>query len=74
MWEWVASTEDDPDKFAAELSLYFVPEAADYYMIFTEAFLCMDQREKNVLWRFIDVIKKWLADYYDADSIIGHNN
>lgn len=74
MWEWVASTKDNPDKFGSELSTYFVPEAADYYMIFTEALLCMDQREKNVLWRFIDAIKKWLADYYDADSIIGHNN
>lgn len=74
MWEWVASTKGNPDKFGSELSAYFVPEAADYYMIFTEALLCMDQREKNVLWRFIDAIKKWLADYYDADSIIGHNN
>lgn len=74
MWEWVASTKDNPDKFGSELSTYFVPEAVDYYMIFTEALLCMDQREKNVLWRFIDAIKRWLADYYDADSIIGHNN
>lgn len=74
MWEWVASTKGDPDKFDSELSAYFVPEAVDYYMIFTEAFLCMDQREKNVLWRFIDSLKKWLADYYDADSVIGHNN
>lgn len=74
MWEWVASTKGNPDKFGSELSAHFVPEAADYYMIFTEALLCMDQREKNVLWRFIDAIKKWLADYYDADSIIGHNN
>ena len=61
-------------KFKAELPEHFVEEAVIYYMVFTEAFLCMDQREKNVLWRYIKALQLWLADYYDADSIIGHNN
>lgn len=61
-------------KFKAELPERFVEDAVIYYMVFTEAFLCMDQREKNVLWRYIKALELWLADYYDADSIIGHNN
>ena len=61
-------------KFSAELADHFVESAVIYYYVFTDAFLCMDQREKNVLWRFIKALMLWLADYYDADSIIGHNN
>lgn len=61
-------------KFSAELGSHFVEEAAIYYMIYTEAFLCMDQREKNVLWRYDGELGLWMPDYYDADSIIGHNN
>ena len=74
----VEYTEDTAEyrlaKFSAELSEHFVEDAVIYYMVFTEAFLCMDQREKNVLWRYIKSLNRWLADYYDADSIIGHNN
>ena len=74
MCEWVTSTETDPEKFSAELADHFIEDAVIYYYVFTEAFLCMDQREKNVLWRYIKALERWLADYYDADSIIGHNN
>ena len=74
MCEWVTSTETDPDKFSVELGDHFIEDAVIYYYVFTEAFLCMDQREKNVLWRYIEALKRWLADYYDADSIIGFNN
>ena len=77
-YDGVEYTEDTAEyrlaKFSAELSDHFVEEAVIYYMVFTEAFLCMDQREKNVLWRFVYELQRWLADYYDADSIIGHNN
>lgn len=87
MCAWVTSTDTEQAtgengdtaesrlaKFDAELAAHFVESAVNYYYIFTEAFLCMDQREKNVLWRYIKEIDRWIADYYDADSIIGHNN
>ena len=74
MCAWVTSTENNLEKFDAELADHFVEDAVIYYYVFTEAFLCMDQREKNVLWRYIKALLRWLADYYDADSIIGHNN
>ena len=61
-------------KFDAELENYFVVKVATYYSVFTEGLLCMDQREKNVQWRFIKALLRWIADYYDGDSIIGHNN
>lgn len=70
--------EDTPEyrraKFDAELGDHFIESAIIYYYVFTEVFLCMDQREKNVLWRFIAGLAKFLADYYDADSVIGFNN
>lgn len=61
-------------KFKVELPDHFVEEAVIYYMVFTEGFLCMDQREKNVIWRYISALRRWIADEYDGDSIIGHNN
>ena len=61
-------------KFSAELGDHFVEPAVIYYKVFTLALLCMDQLEKNVLWRFIWALMLWLADFYDADSIIGFNN
>ena len=61
-------------KFDAELADHFVEEPVIFYYLFTLFFLCMDQREKNVLWRFVLALMRWLADFYDADSIIGHNN
>lgn len=61
-------------KFDAELADHFNEATAMYYYVFTEAFLCMDQREKNVLWRYKKDMLRWLADYYDADSINGFNN
>ena len=74
MCAWVNSTKGDPEKFAAELEQGFVPELVDWYYLFTELLLCMDQREKNVLWRYDGTLDRWWADYYDADSIIGFNN
>lgn len=61
-------------KFKHELANWFVPKATDWYKLFTELLLCMDQLEKNVLWRYDHRLQRWLADYYDGDSIIGHNN
>ena len=77
-YDGVAYTKDSAEyrlaKFSAELADHFVEAGAIYYMIFTEAFLCMDQREKNVLWRYDSRLARWIPDYYDADSIIGFNN
>ena len=61
-------------KFKQELADWFVPKATDWYKLFTELLLCMDQLEKNVLWHYDHRLARWWADYYDGDSIIGHNN
>lgn len=61
-------------KFSQELPDWFVEEAVIFYYLYTLLLLCMDQREKNVLWRYDSQLQRWLADYYDADSILGHNN
>lgn len=74
MCAWVNSTKGNPEKFAAELADWFVPELVDWYYLYTELLLCMDQREKNVLWRYDSTLQRWWPDYYDADSIIGFNN
>ena len=61
-------------KFSAELSNYFVEEAIIFYYLFTEVFLCIDQREKNAFPTYISSLGKWIVLFYDADSSIGTDN
>lgn len=61
-------------KFKMELAEHANVKALVYYYVFTEVFLCIDQREKNA---FPTLWKKWLLWmilFYDADSSIGIDN
>ena len=61
-------------KFSAELSDHFVEEAIIYYYLFTDVFLCIDQREKNAFPTYIKDLDRWIVLFYDADSSIGTDN
>ena len=61
-------------KFSAELADHFVEEAVIYYYLFTEMFLCIDQREKNAFPTYIASLDKWIVLFYDADSSLGTDN
>ena len=61
-------------KFSAELSNHFIEEAIIFYYLFTEMFLCIDQREKNAFPTYIASEDKWIVLFYDADSSLGTDN
>ncbi len=61
-------------KFSAELSDHFVEDATIFYYLFTEMFLCIDQREKNAFPTYIKDLDRWIVLFYDADSSCGTDN
>ena len=61
-------------KFSAELADHFVEEAIIFYYLFTEMFLCIDQREKNAFPTYIASLDRWIVLFYDADSSLGTDN
>ena len=61
-------------KFSAELADHFVEEALIFYYLFTEIFLCIDQREKNAFPTYIKSLDRWIVLFYDADSSLGTDN
>lgn len=84
MAAWVVSTDRDAvnsaadkaarlQKFHDEFSQHFVPEAMFFYYIFTETFLLMDNRAKNMFMTTFDGVH-WFTLPYDFDSCLGINN
>ena len=82
---WVASTDTDAvsdetkkaarlKKFREELADHADVQALIFYYVFTELFLCIDQREKNAFPTFYKDMGKWIMLFYDADSSIGTDN
>ena len=68
------TTEYRLAKFSAELSDHFIEEAIIFYYLFTDIFLCIDQREKNAFPTYIASLDRWIVLFYDADSSIGTDN
>ncbi len=68
------TTEYRLAKFSAELSDHFIEEAIIFYYLFTEMFLCIDQREKNAFPTYIASEDRWIVLFYDADSSLGTDN
>ena len=77
-YDGVTYTKDTAEyrlaKFSAELSDHFVEEAIIFYYLFTELFLCIDQREKNAFPTYLKDLDRWIVLFYDADSSIGTDN
>lgn len=61
-------------KFRAELPDHADVNALVFYYLFTEIFLCIDQREKNAFPTLFAEAGKWLMFFYDADSSLGIDN
>lgn len=61
-------------KFKAELSEHANVDALVYYYVFTDLFLCIDQREKNAFPTLFADDPHWLMLFYDADSSLGTDN
>ena len=61
-------------KFRAELPDHADVDAVIFYYLFTEIFLCIDQREKNAFPTLFANDGKWIIFFYDADSSLGIDN
>lgn len=70
-------THDTPDyrlaKFKNEFTNYFELQPVTYYYIFTETFLLMDSRAKNMFLMTFDG-QHWFPSPYDMDTALGINN
>lgn len=60
-------------KFKNELSLHMEKQAVLFYYLFTELFLMVDSRAKNMFPTFIGG-SKWFSLPYDFDTALGINN
>ena len=61
------------DKFRTEIGSYFDKDFLLTYYLFTDYFLSVDQRVKNMMLRTWDGLK-WYITYYDGDSQLGKRN
>ena len=60
-------------KFNDEFENYFIKEPMSYYYVFTETFLLMDSRAKNMFLMTFDG-EHWFPSPYDMDTALGINN
>ena len=61
------------EKFKNEIEQYFDKDFILTYYIFTDYFLSVDQRAKNMMLRTWDGLK-WYITYYDGDTQLGKRN
>ena len=60
-------------KFSDEIDSYFDKDFLLTYYVFTDYFLSVDQRAKNMMLRTWDGLK-WYITYYDGDTQLGKRN
>lgn len=60
-------------KFKSEFNNYFIKDAMTFYYLFTEVFLLVDNRAKNMFLTTFDG-EHWFPIPYDMDTAIGINN
>lgn len=61
-------------KFKAEFHEHADIASTVFYYVFTELFLCIDQREKNAFPTLFALLMLWMILFYDADSSLGIDN
>lgn len=73
LWDWVDATADNPTKFAAEVDNYFNVNFLCAHYIFTDYFMAVDDRVKNMMLATWDGIH-WYFLPYDWDTLFGERN
>lgn len=71
---WVLSTKGDLEKFKMEFENWFDKDSTLFYYLFTEMFLMVDSRAKNMFLTYISDWDKWTFFPYDFDTGLGINN
>ena len=73
LWNWIVSVKDNPQKFVSEVAQYFDVNSLCAWYLFTDYFMAVDQRAKNMMLATWDG-KIWYFLPYDADTILGSRN
>lgn len=73
LWSWIVSVRNDTSKFKSEVSQYFDVNSLCAWYLFTDYFMAVDQRAKNMMLATWDGLK-WYFLPYDADTILGSRN
>lgn len=73
LWSWVYSCKNNPDKFVKEYMQYFDKKSLLGWYLFTEYFMAVDQRVKNMMLATWDG-NIWHFLPYDCDTILGVRN
>lgn len=73
LWTWMDSVRDNPAKFAAEVDQYFNVNFLCAYYLFTDYFMNVDGRAKNMMLATWDGLI-WYFLPYDWDTILGSRN
>jgi CotH protein. len=73
LWTWIQATKNNPTKFVNEVTNYFDLNNLCAWYLFTEYFMAVDQRAKNMMLSTWDGLK-WYFLPYDCDTILGVRN
>lgn len=73
LWNWIVSCKGNPGKFKAEVNQYFNVNSLCAWYLFTDYFMAVDQRAKNMMLATWDGLT-WYFLPYDADTILGSRN
>lgn len=73
LWSWIVSVRNDTSKFKSEVNQYFDVNSLCAWYLFTDYFMAVDQRAKNMMLATWDGLK-WYFLPYDADTILGSRN
>lgn len=73
LWSWVYECKNNPEKFIKEYTQYFDKKSLLGWYLFTEYFMAVDQRVKNMMLATWDG-NIWYFLPYDCDTILGVRN
>lgn len=73
LWTWVHSCRGNYTKFAAEADQYFNVNSLAAWYLYTDYFMAVDQRAKNMMLATWDGLL-WYFLPYDSDTIFGDRN
>jgi hypothetical protein len=73
LWTWIYACRNNPTKFKTEAANYFDTLNLRLWYLFTEYFMAVDQRAKNMMLATWDGLIWWFLPY-DSDTIFGVRN
>lgn len=73
LFKWFEKVKNDPTTFYLEVANYFNVDSLTAWYIYTEYFMAVDQRAKNMMLATWD-LEHWYFLPYDSDTVLGDRN